>query len=118
MTQLALKWFIFAALVVTVPVIFYAFMWIGVVPVVGIIAISATSGDFPLAILGLVHVALFGGVFYGLSALVSRTCASASEHMRFAVAAAIGVALGAVTFQPWYSAGDAFNSLYDVVLHR
>ena len=29
MTQNALKWFIFAMLVATVPVIFYLFMWIG-----------------------------------------------------------------------------------------
>ncbi len=32
MTQRALTWCIFAMLVLTVPVIFYVFMWIGVYP--------------------------------------------------------------------------------------
>ncbi len=50
MTPRALKWFIFAILVATFPVIFYAFMWIGILPVAGIIAISDTAGDFLLAI--------------------------------------------------------------------
>lgn len=118
MTQRALKWFIFAMLAATVPVIFYAFMWVGFLPVAGIIAISATAGDFLLAILGLVHVAIFGGVFYGISVLVSRACAGASGHVRLSVAAIIGIVLGVVTLQPWYSAGDGFHSLYYVVLHR
>jgi hypothetical protein len=118
MTQNALKWFIFAMLVATVPVIFYLFMWVGFLPVAGIIAISATAGDFLLAIVGLLHIALFGGVFYGISVLVSRTCAGASERVRLGVAAIIGIALGVVTLQPWYGSGDGFHSLYYVVLHR
>ncbi len=118
MTQRALKWFIFAMLVATVPVIFYAFMWVGFLPVAGIIAISAAAGDLLLAILGLVHVAIFGGVFYGISVLISRACSGASGHVRLGVAAIIGTVLGMVTLQPWYSAGDGFHSLYYVVLRR
>jgi hypothetical protein len=78
MTQRALKWCIFAMLVLTVPVIFYVFMWIGVLPVAGIIAMSATAGDFLLAVVGLVHVALFGGMFYGIAVLISRACVQRS----------------------------------------
>jgi hypothetical protein len=118
MTQHALKWCIFAMLVLTVPVIFYVFMWIGVLPVAGIIAMSATAGDFLLAVVGLVHVALFGGMFYGIAVLISRACAEASGRVRLGVAAIIGIALGVVTLQPWYDVGDGFHSLHYVLLHR
>ena len=118
MTQNALKWFMFAMLVATVPVIFYLFMWVGFLPVAGIIAISATAGDVLLAIVGLGHVALFGGVFYGISVLVSRACAGASERVRLGVAAIIGISLAVVTLQPWYGIGRGFHSLYYLLLHR
>ena len=118
MTQRALKWFIFATLVATVPVIFYLFTWSGLLPVAGIIAMSVTGGDFLLAIMGLVHLALFGGVFYGIAVLVSRACARASERLRLGVAAIIGIALGVVTMQPWYDIGDGSHSLYYIILHR
>jgi hypothetical protein len=117
MTQRALKWFIFAMLVVTVPVIFFLFMWVGILPVAGIIAVSATAGNFLLAVVGLVHVALFGGIFYGISVLISRACADASERVRLGVAAIIGIALGVVTLQPWYGRGEGFHSLYYLLLH-
>jgi hypothetical protein len=118
MTQNALKWFVFAMLVATAPVIFYLFMWVGFLPVAGIIAISATAGDFLLAIVGLLHVALFGFVFYGLAVSISRACAGASERMRLGVAAIIAILLGVVTLQPWYGTGDGFHSLYYVILRR
>jgi hypothetical protein len=118
MTQPALKWLIFAMLLATAPVIFYAFMWVGFLPVAGIIAISATAGDFLFATLGLVHVAIFGGVFYGISVLISRACAGAPRRVRLGVAAITGIALGVVTLQPWYGAGDGFHSLYYVILRR
>jgi hypothetical protein len=97
MTQRALKWFTFAMLVATVPVIFFLFMWVGFLPVAGIIAISATAGDFLLAIVGLVHVALFGGMFYGISVLISRVSAGVPERVRLGVAVIIGIALGQKT---------------------
>jgi hypothetical protein len=117
MTQNTLKWFIFAMLVATVPVIFFLFVWVGFLPVAGIIAMSATGGDFPLAMVGLVHIALFGGVFYGISVLVSRVCADASQRVRLGVAVIIGIALGVVTLQPWYGIGRGFHSLYYLLLH-
>jgi hypothetical protein len=118
MTQYAFKWCMFAMLVLTVPVIFYVFMWIGFLPVAGIIAMSATAGDFLLAVVGLVHVALFGGMFYGIAVLISRVFAGASGRVRLGIAAIIGIALGVITLQPWYDIGDGFHSLYYVVLHR
>jgi hypothetical protein len=118
MTQRALKWFIFAMLVLTVPVIFYVFMWIGVLPVAGIITMSVTAGDFLLTVVGLVHVALFGGMFYGIAVLISRALAGASGRVRLGVAAFVGIAVGVVTLQPWYEIGDGFHSLYYLLLHR
>jgi hypothetical protein len=86
--------------------------------VAGIIAISPTAGDFLLAIVGFVHLALFGGVFCGISVLVSRACAGASGRVRLGAAAIIGIALGVVTLQPWYGIGSGFHSLYCLVLHH
>jgi hypothetical protein len=117
MTQHALKWFIFAMLVLTVPVIFFLFTWVGFLPVAGIIAISVTGGEFDLAIMGLLHVALFGGFFYWISVFISRMCAGACERARIGVATIIGIALGVITLQPWYRNGEHFHSLYYLLLH-
>jgi hypothetical protein len=79
---------------------------------------SVTGGDFLLAIMGLVHTALFGGRFYGISVFISRACAGASERVRLGIAAIIGIVLAVVTLQPWYGIGDGFHSLYYIILHR
>jgi hypothetical protein len=115
MTRRALKWFVFAMLVMTVPVLFFLFSVAGFFPVVGIIAICAAGKDLALAAFGIVHVAVYGALFYGIAFAVSKLCGRMSERIRLGLAAIIGIALVWVTFQPWYGwGGDGTSRFYSL----
>lgn len=114
MTPRTFKWVLFAALCISPPVLFFLGVAAGLFPVVAIaiIAFSSVSTDLPLTLVGLLHVALFGALFYGAALVASKLTERLSAELRLVAALIVLAVLGWVVLQPWYGWGGYATSRY------
>ncbi len=115
MTPRIFKWVIFVSLALSVPVLFFLGMAIGFFPMLGIATISLSSlgNDLFLSIAGLMHLVVYGALFYGVALGASKLASRLSGGLRLALAVLIVSALTWTTFQPWYGwGGDATSRYY------
>ena len=111
------KWAIFVSLALSVPLLFFLGMAIGFFPMLGIATISLFSlGNDPfLSVFGVMHVVVYGALFYGVALGASKLTSRLSGGFRLALAVVIVSALTWTTFQPCYGwGGDATSRYYSL----
>ena len=102
MSEKTVKWIIFLALCVGAPIFVFAFVIAALVPISGLPAFFLYDPDFATAILCLVHLAIYGPIFYLLSWGASKALARLPSSARFLFSAIFVVCMLTLTQLPIY----------------
>lgn len=116
MDYTAIKWIVFVMLLLTVPAVLFLIQVVFFVPAIfflaGMIGMVAKVSSGNLGELGVsiaffgVHLFVFGGLYYGLSALVAKVISAVtSPAVRAAIVATLMLGLGALILMPIYGGG-------------
>jgi hypothetical protein len=99
-----IKWVLFCLMACTVPVLYYMFVIGGFLPLIAIVALCF-RGVWGFVLFNVIHLAIYGALFYWLARFISRRLALLSDGWRIAGFAALSSALVAIAFLPVYGIG-------------
>jgi len=111
MNQCTTKWVLFAAMVCTMPVLYFMFAVAGVLPLVAVIRLSFT-GVWGFKLFNSLHLLVYGPMLYVAAKFLTRWIFSLSPQRRaLGIAVALALAL-LISLLPIYGIG---HSQYDPV---
>jgi hypothetical protein len=102
MPENLIKWTLFSFMATTVPVFYYMFVVGGFVPLIAIVAMTVFDIG---GVFNVVHILIYGALFYWIAKAVSGRLARLSRIGRITGVACISAALLGVAFLPVYSLG-------------
>jgi hypothetical protein len=106
MSQRATKWVLFAAMVCTVPVLYFMFVVAGVLPLVAVIRLNFT-GVWGFKLFNSLHLLVYGPILYLAAKLVARCLFSLSPRGRTAGTAVALALLLLISLLPIYGLGHS-----------
>jgi hypothetical protein len=106
MNQSTTKWVLFAAMVCTMPVLYFMFVVAGVLPLVAVIRLSFT-GVWGFKLLNSLHLLVYGPMLYLAAKFLTRWLFSLSPQRRaLGIALALALAL-LISLLPIYGIGHS-----------
>ena len=72
MKETTAKWMIFGAACIGVPIFMFAFVIAALVPASGLPAVFLSDPDFATAVFCLIHLAIYGAIFYLLAKFLAK----------------------------------------------
>lgn len=105
MGERAIRWVIFGAMVVTFPALYFLFVIAGLLPLVYVAWL--TRLDPSLWLPNVVHLVIWGAIFYGAAWLAAKGLVRTPQWARLAAVALIIGALAWVALQPIYGVGHS-----------
>lgn len=105
MSERAMRWLLFGAMVVTFPAVYFLFVIAGLLPLIYVAWLAWL--DPSLWIANLVHLVLWGAIFYGAAWLVAKGLSRVPPWARWS---ALALAIGALVWtaaQPIYGVGHS-----------
>ena len=119
MNQCTTKWVLFAAMVCTMPVLYFMFVVAGVLPLVAVIRLSFT-GVWGFKLFNSLHLLVYGPMLYLAAKFLTRWLFSLSPQRRaLGIAVALALAL-LISLLPIYGIGHsqyAPVNLYQLFQH-
>ncbi len=104
MTAKRMKWVLFCLMVATVPVLYYMFVIDGYLSLLAIVALSF-RGVWGFVLFNVVHLLIYGALFYWMATVISKRLARLSRTWRLVSFGSISAALVAISFLPVYGVG-------------
>lgn len=105
MGERAMRWLLVAVMAATVPALYFLFVVAGFLPLAYVAWM--TREDPSLWLPNLIHILVWGAMFYGVAWLVAKLLSRLPQAARFSMIAAIACGLVWVAFQPIYGVGHS-----------
>lgn len=105
MGERTMRWLLFGVMVLTVPAVYFLFVVAGFLPVVYVVWL--TRLDPSLWLPNVIHVVIWGAIFYGIAWLAARGLVRLPQWARFSALALVIAGLVWVAMQPIYGVGHS-----------
>jgi len=102
MKETTAKWMLFGAMCIGAPIFMFAFVIAALVPISGLPAVFLSDPDTATAILCLVHLAIYGTVFYLFAKILAKAVLLLPSAICFATTTVLCSVLVVLPFFPLY----------------
>ena len=102
MSKCAATWVLFAGVCTGMPILFYAFMYMAVVPLVGIPAIICQDPGVAIVVVSAFNLLIYGSLYYFACRLIVMGLFAISGKARSIVVVVLSVSIASQSFRPIY----------------